>query len=261
MVIRDYTPANASWAALRYDRFGGGGASFLGAQYDWSGIGHSPGGQWGTMISASYFLTAYHYQPSTSLTFYEYNTLTNPHTYPIASLTRVGTTDLCLGKLATPIAPQDNITFYPLLWGTSLDDYLGTVLYNVGQPFRVGRNVVDDFGYVTISPSTTFCMVYDYDNSDLPSVGGDETYLQGGDSGGPSFGAVGGSLGLAGIHWFIYDDHGTSGSGDSFVPAYAAAIDSLMNEPLYLLQIPEPGTMALLLGGCLVLACRARRAA
>jgi hypothetical protein len=255
MLIRDYSLATAP----RYDRFGGGGGLFLGSGYDWSGIGKSPDNRWGTMISPSYFLTAYHWQPSTSLTFYEGNTLTNSHTYAIASLARVGSTDLCLGRLTTPLAAVDNITFYPILWGSSLDEYLGTITYNVGLPFRVGRNVVEGLGSGTDGSSTGFAMMYDYNNSDVPSVGGDETYLQDGDSGGPSFGVAGGLLGLSGIHWGN-DRPARVWSYDSFVPTYAGTIAGMMTDPLYLLLIPEPGSVALLLGACLLAAKRPRRA-
>jgi hypothetical protein len=149
---------------------------------------------------------------------------------------------------------------YPILWGATLDDYMGTLCYNVGQPFRVGRNVVEDFGWGTDGASTGFAMAYDYDNNDVPTVGGAETYLQGGDSGGPSFGVAYGFLGLTGIHW-AHDWPAQVWSYDTFVPFYVPELAAKMDEPLFLLPIPEPATATLLLGACLVLLCRRRHAA
>lgn len=252
-----------AYDAARHDRYySGADKAFLGNGLDWSGVGRTAGGRWGTMISPSYFLTAYHYQPSGTLTFYETDSTALSHDYSIASLSRIGTTDLCLGRLATPLDPADNIAYYPILTAATLGEFLGRILYNVGQPFRVGSNEIDDFQFVSAGGSTTLSMLYDYDNNDIPGVGGDETLLAEGDSGGPSFVTVDGQLGLGGIHWFIYDDGAGHilGSGDSFVPAYASVIATAMSgESPTLMLVPEPGTWLLCLGGTGLLLRRRRR--
>jgi hypothetical protein len=96
-------------------------------------------------------------------------------------------------------------------------------------------------------------MVYAYNPPGTTgSIGQDETYLQPGDSGGPSFAVVNGQLALLGEHYDISgygnpNSDGSSWSGDGFVPYYVNEIDSILpsNQQIAVV-VPEPSSLALL---------------
>ncbi|HEV7298259.1 MAG TPA: trypsin-like serine protease [Tepidisphaeraceae bacterium] len=252
--IDGYTPA-------RHDRFANS-PSFIGAGYDFSGVGHA-GGSWATMISPSYFLTAAHASPAvnSTATFDADNVPGGTVSYTVASAVTLknpdgSNSDLRLGRLTTPLNPLHNIATYaiPLLGDNSA--YIGRSQFVYGRgnagdtSDRVGRNTIDEIippnpndnfdvggveGYATIS-------YYD-DGSGI-----DETFLQGGDSGAPNFIDVGGQLTLVGINWFNATDDKTKewvASGGSFVPAYAQQIaDAMVGESF--VAVPEPGVVGVL---------------
>ena len=157
-----------------------------------------------------------------------------------------------LGRLATQLDPADGINYYPILSLASESSYMGKELFNYGLSNCVGRNTIDGFMDRTSASSGTTgrSMLFDYDNH-LNSVGGDETFLQGGDSGGPSFTNWNGQLALLGVHWFqagpeMVADGGGLGcfSGDTFVPNYLSDIERRMTIET-LTVIPEPSTLVL----------------
>ncbi len=257
MTIRDYD-------AKRHDRFySGNDKAFVGESYDWSGVGNASN-RWVTMVSPTYFLSASHLKPTGSVTFYEENSKsTGGHTYTIAGGQRISVggngTDLWLGKLTTSLDPAHQIKYYSVLDRPSEASYIGMELYNYGKPDRVGRNVVDSFVTATVSGYEGRSMIFDYDDDNVIDVGGDETKLVSGDSGGPSFTPWNGELTLMGIHWFIDTDaDGKELSGDTFVPAYINAINDAMDGES-LTVVPEPATMALWLLALLGLAVSWRR--
>ncbi len=241
MLIRAYEPK-------RHDRFYADvDKAFVGQSFDWSGVGKTHTGKWVTMVSPSYFLSAAHLAPGAGelVTFYEENDRSHPHTYVVADggLRIPGDaalTDLWLGRLTTPLDPGDHIRYYPIL---RLDDdarYVDQEIFNYGKVDRVGRNVVEGILEVTAGGSTGMCMIFDYDDDDVIDVGGDETYLQSGDSGGPSFASWNGELVLLGIHWINgHLEDGTWFSGDTFVPPYIDAIQAHMyGETLTIVPAP-----------------------
>ncbi len=75
LLVRGYSAGTANF----YDRFNNS-PQFIGNPFDWSGIGRSAGGRWGTMVSANYFLSAAHFAPGAgeTLTFYGTNDLNGP---------------------------------------------------------------------------------------------------------------------------------------------------------------------------------------
>jgi hypothetical protein len=201
-----------------------------------------------TMVSPSYFLSAAHLAPDAGdvVTFHEGNDGSTQHAYTVANGGRRisvngSPTDLWLGKLTTPLAPDHHITYYPILLRGSASSYLDMELFNYGKVARVGRNVVDGMQEMTTGGATGMTMVFDYDDNDVIDVGGDETFLQAGDSGGPSFAIWNGELVLLGIHWLNgKPDEGAWFSGDTFVPHYIDAInDSMSGEELTV--VLEPG--------------------
>ncbi|NTV66565.1 MAG: hypothetical protein HGB06_02570 [Chlorobaculum sp.] len=229
-----------SYSAARNNRFyTGSDKNFIGAAYNFSGVGQFSAGHWGTLLSDNYFITATHYAPAIgeTVTFYATNSKSGQHyTYSVAAGTRVGTTDIWIGRLNTAV--DSSIARYPILELPKQSDYLGRVLYNYGSQDIVGRNVVDTIREGSYGGSTNLIAWYDYDNNDTPSVGGDETLLQVGDSGAPSFVATGSGLALVGIHWVsdLYIQ-----SGDSFIPPYANDINTILKQSGQALSVvPEP---------------------
>ena len=258
-VIRNYQP-------LRHDRFYTGiDKAFVGDPYDFSGVGFT-GSNWATLISDCYFISATHFHPSISdtVTFWETNSLAGPsHNYTVAGGQQIGGTDLWVGWLNTAV--NASIARYSVLDLPTYPDYLGLTLYNYGVNHRVGRNVMDDYGLLTAGPSTGQVMGYDYDNSDTPSVGGDEAFIQVGDSGAPSFTVFGGKLTVLGIHWAITDDFPGTDEGessyDTFVPTYIAGLNLVLADKSQSVSVvPEPASALLVLIGAAGLAGRRRRA-
>jgi hypothetical protein len=251
MVIRDFE-------APRHDRFyTGANKDFIGDPYDWSGVGRATSGTWATLVSDSYFISATHFHPAvgSNVTFWETNRLTDPsHTYPVTGGQQIGGTDLWVGWFGTAV--DASLERYPVLDLTDPSAYLGLVQYNYGVNHRVGLNVTEGIGLETVGASTGLVWYADYNNLDTPSVGGDETFLQGGDSGGPTFNVVSGQLALIGIHWAISDEFPRTNEGelfvDSAVPAYIPDINGVLaSQGQALMVIPEPSSELLL---CCILA-------
>lgn len=253
MTIRNYS------AASHYRFYTGSDKNFIGTLYDFSGVGYSSSGSWATLVSDNYFISAAHLHPGTAqtVTFYTSNDPNGTkYTYTVAGGTRIGTTDLWIGWFDTTVNPS--IERYPILTLPENDDYAGLVLYNYGKQDIVGRNVIESINTIYCSPSTGLTAEYDYDNHDIPSVGGDETYLIGGDSGAPSFTVVNANLALVGIHWAHTTSVAVEGASsyDTFVPEYVDEINTVLAaKSQTLMAVPEPDTIwyLMVIAGVLVL--------
>lgn len=236
LMIRDYN------AAEHYRFYSGSDKNFIGESFDFSGVGYSNDGHWATLVSNSYFISASHYHPGAGerVTFWSTNDLTGPsYTYTVAGGTRIGMTDLWVGRFDTVV--DSSIARYPVAMLPTANDYIDRVLYNYGVDQRVGRNVLELLGTAYADPSTGVVAWYDYDNNDSPSVGGDETYLQAGDSGAPSFTVFNSELSLIGVHWAIYKS--PVGSIDTFIPEYYDEVNAVLKTGKQsLTAVPEPGT-------------------
>jgi hypothetical protein len=228
-----------------HDRYySGPDKAFIGASLDFSGVSSNP--PWATMISPQYFITAYHLPANSqsTLTFHEGNDASSgAHTYDVDTGFGFVTTnnnqpsDVYLGRLTAPIPATDHIVFYPVLSLPNSSNYVGMTIYNYGNPNRLGRNVISRIEPYAEGSENQVGMFFDYD---APGLGEDETYLISGDSGGPSFAVVNGTLALLGEHFSTY---GTSGmipfdggppqagdgswwSVDGFIPAYVSQLNS-----------------------------------
>ena len=244
-----------SYSAKNHHRFYTGvDKAFIGDTYDSSGVGRGAN-RWATMISEHYFLSARHLHPDNGSTI-QFFSGNDPggasEDHVVASGQFIGGSDLWLGKLST--APSSSIERYPILNYPSLSSYDNIELYNYGRDAdssntsqRLGRNNFEpgSIGPQTVSGITGESFLYDYDNPG--GMGADETRLAAGDSGGPSFSVINGEFALVGIHWFIYSDMGTLGSGDTFVPNYIADLNAamaMMGESVTTV-IPEPSSLIL----------------
>ena len=202
----------------------GTGAAFIGQGYDWSGVGENQAGQWATMISPSYFISANHYHPGPgdTLTFHLNNDPNGPtYTTGIASGILIpGTVDLYLGKLTSPIPAADDIATYPIWVLPNLAAYTGQNMFVYGTPNKVGQNVIS---YASLS------QVY-YAYSATGGDGPNEAYLMSGDSGAPSFGFANGQLAVVGVHWTNSGSTPYDGAtcSDTNVSSYVAAIQASM---------------------------------
>lgn len=260
LLLQDYS-------APTHDRFADS-SSFIGAAHDWSGVGRGAGGTfWATMISDTYYLSATHHHPSTTVTFFHTNDPTGAsETHAVASGSAIAGTDLWLGKLST--APSAAVKRYPVLDLPASSDYVGLTLFLTGNSsastpaeanMRVGKNVVEAIVTdLTVGASTGTAGFYDYD--DPGGVGASEAKLATGDSGGPSFAvAAGGGLALVGINWFVSTD--PEGSGGTHVPTYLTAIDAAMGteSTTTVTAVPEPGSLGLAGLAALLAGLRARR--
>lgn len=221
MIVRDYAPA-------RHERFyHGSDKDFVGKRYDFSGVGLGNAGHWATLVSDNCFISANHLHPAVgeTVTFWASNELTGASfTYTVTGGARIGTSDLWVGWFDTAV--NTSIARYPIPLQPFLNRYLGLELYNYGMRHRVGRNVLEVITTYSHGGSTGLTAGYDYDNSDTPSVGGDETCLRAGDSGAPSFAVFNSRLALIGIHWSI--TRNPDSSFDTFVPEYFDEIDKVL---------------------------------
>jgi hypothetical protein len=263
-----YITGNVPADPQRYSRYyAGADKAFVGEGLDFSGV--STGGPWATMISPQYFITAYHWPAtgSATLTFHEGNDWNSgAHTYNVDTGYHVTLlydgqpADVFLGRLSAPIPAADHIASYPVVKLPNLSDYTGMAIYNYGAPDAVGRNVISKVEPYIEGGENGPGMFYNYD---LPGVGPDETYLIGGDSGGPSFTVVDGKLALLGEHFSTYgtsgllpggNDYGPPKSGDGswwsvdgFVPAYIDQLNShLPADNQVTVVVPEPSALVLI---------------
>ncbi|HEX4592111.1 MAG TPA: PEP-CTERM sorting domain-containing protein [Gemmataceae bacterium] len=272
--------------------------SFYLSNLDFSGVGWRLPGIFSTaaysvtMIDDIHFLGAWHvhvgnfmnvgdtinFRPAGSTNTLLQRTVANVQNVPNPD---GSTSDVLLGTLNVAFAPGSGIAAYPITPAAVTQQEM----YIYGRQSEVGRNNVSGTQAGINFPidgnpahnETLNAVLYDYDQpgatgltspDGLPStVGNDEAYLNGGDSGGPSFVLTGGQLQIIGTHAAVTDYAGVgltkpagaqddvSFSLDSNLPAYSATIAAM---------VPEPSTTALSLfaaGGALASYVRSRRRA
>jgi hypothetical protein len=247
--------------------------SFIGLPYDWSGVGLSSGGSWATMISPTYFVSATHDHPTSgqTVTFHTDNNPNGPtQTYTVSSFgyqtnssqipgATYSGSDVWMGQLTAPVA--SNIAKYPVEKLAGSSAYIGQTIWTYGYPNRVGKNNIDSISALNgvYTPESTQVMYFDYNATG--GQGPDECYLEGGDSGGPAFAVVNGSLALLGTGFVnavdlglttppgVYNEGIYDGapSGDAFVPFYTDQLQAnMIGETLTTVApVPEPITMTL----------------
>ncbi len=260
MLIRGYS-------AAKHDRFYGEGEEFIGDPYNWSGVGRTDSDNgWATMVSSHYFVSAAHFNPSGTLRFYDTNDPSGDYEeHTIVSGERIGGSDLWLGKIGTTAGVSADVEIYPILKLANHSDYNDLVIYNFGKSnttpeqtnMRLGRNQIDPDSIIQRTDEdnhTGWSFTFDYD---FPTggVGDDETYLQGHDSGGPSFAIHNGAPALVGVHWASQFVPGYGYvSYDTFVPEYISALNAAMdNESVEV--VPEPAALVMLLGALAAYLC------
>ena len=287
MVIQGYS-------AARHDRFAADPA-FLASGFDLSGVGRAEGGGWVTLLkdpgggSPTHFVSADHAAPSGTVHFFTGN---DPNAATVScsvgSGSQIGLTDIWVGTITGcdtssltgyEIAPNDPSSQFgqiALQAGVSSQTY--GALARSTTNMRWGRNKA-----TFLEENTTFIgrtgdwMIYQDDSAEgdlihsapdkVPTaddLNPDETFYQGGDSGGPSFLESAGQLLLVGVHSFKgelstddADDDGNPdldadgqavftpvrrASGDAYLPSSRAAILSQIDAT----AVPEPSAFLLI---------------
>lgn len=200
------------------------GETFVGDGFDWSGVGKRINGasfsNWATLISDQFFVSANHAKPGVGsiVRFWEDNDLGGAHhDRTVVSGQRIGSTDLWVGRLDSVLPgtiahyeiPTSLITTLTSDAGC-LDSYANTEVFTVGirgeRNFAIGKNRYD-VGDETSERNGDFTAVGFIEDLDADTnfIDDHESFLQGGDSGAPSFQVNGGNLELVGIHSYITD--------------------------------------------------------
>jgi len=255
------------------DRFTNSG-SFILNGYSLSGVGQvsSSSGQrrWATLLAPNIVLSAWHYPPPTnsSVTFYLDN---DPNSTPVVrtvtnNSVRVGATDLWIGVLNAPVTGatyydiadealtgppggnSGNIVAAGSLQGVNTFMFGLSPKANVAwRDQAVGRNRISGYwenvGYLGTDDDT---LILEYNQSSSPDYVQYESYLRGGDSGGPMFMEQAGSLVLLGTNAFVL----SNGSGQTV----ASGVNYVGNQATFIRNfiqvngVQEPTTALILWG-------------
>ncbi len=237
--------------------------SFIAANFNLSGIGLTAGAVWGTLISPNVIVSATHYQPSGTITFYPNN---DPTSTPVSrqitgTNLQVGNSDVWLSKLDSPVDSTINIFPYattlltgpsnasvgpnnPLQLG-SAGIYAGLNAYIVGRSpapndntrdHAVGRGIISSFVEDVPFMGLTDALLFPVDNSHPYGA-----TLVGGDSGAPFFVEINNQLVLLGVNSFNLQDNNmvvTAGAA-AYLGNHAASIQNFIN----INAVPEPSSL------------------
>jgi hypothetical protein len=276
LTVNGYSAATAD----RYDRFNNS-ANFLGNPHDWSGIGRTSSGRWGTLISPSFVIGAAHFPPElgTSIRFYSSNDpaggfvdRTIGASVALTQLGFPGSSDLVLTQLSAPVT---GINIYPIAAPMSPASLIGQEIYVWGQAdtpqvqtaMRLGRNEV--FNVIpALNDRVSVGSVFVFDYNTTTGLGPDESRVVTGDSGAPSFLMGPDGPAIVGIHWFntVPADNLTGnldGSGDTLVSSFISELNNAMaatgsSQRVMVSAVPEPAAGMLLALGALVTLIRRR---
>lgn len=222
----------ANYSAATNDRFADD-PSFIGAAYDWSGVGRGSGGHWATLLGDNYFISAVHFHPSTgqTITFKDGNNTNDPtFSYTVAGGFAVPGTDLWIGYTDVAMEPALARYDYTTTSAGSLaasgldavdlfmsgdqvagasggvdDHVVGT---NQGESWREEGTTAMAAPEITLNFSTAagFDQLVTFENLNVDTSNNftfHESQLQSGDSGSPLFTGDGTDLTLQGIGWAV----------------------------------------------------------
>ena len=254
-----------AFSTLENDRFSNSG-QFIMNQYDLSGVAIANDGRFVTMVSNNVFISAHHFYPSdgSSVTFYATNDPSGGSAVrTIQSSQRIGTTDIRIGVLSAPLSSAykaynfstEDITSFstgPNAF-TRSDIYLQNAYilgrspsaFSTSQDLAVGRNVIDNFGNVTVSGTTDLAAISTVNNNGDTNYVTHEAQLTVGDSSAPMFIDDGnGGLTMVGTNWFIGNDGTNDINGQTYLGNYDTEIQNYIDAN----AVPEFMDFALWLG-------------
>lgn len=156
-----------------------------------------------------------------------------------------GVADVVILKLNAPLSTDLGITPFPYLNLASELLYNNTVLTMFGNSRRAGRGVISSFSdqafpAANIDSTRSFTSIYSTLRGNR-----DDSYAVTGDSGSPSFATVNNRPALVGIHLAAGSGPGTNLTIDTFIPHYAAAINTLLAPAGYQLIKANPDSVTL----------------
>lgn len=146
--------------------------------------------------------------------------------------------DLTLLTLSAPFTEADKVDFFPYLALPSEADYFNTSLVAFGWNAKAGRGrltAMDD--YERAGLNLTRLLRFDYR---IQFGGQDDSYLEGNDSGSPTFAMVDGQPALVGTHTAIAYDTQFKANFDTFVPHYVDELNAFMAADGYQLTPSHP---------------------
>jgi fibronectin-binding autotransporter adhesin len=217
--------------------------SFIGAGYDWSGVGWNANNssQSFALLGPRHYIYANHYPAGvgSQLDFTSGDGTVKQYTIQAQSGSLYG--DLAVGSLTAPISAADNIQPYSILFlgyatGLNSNPYEGLQMLQYGWTAKIGWNQLQHVVKFADDPSHYY---FDYS---VDTTTPDRTQLISGDSGSPSFIVTGatGQLFLSGAHYGYYTDG--SGGVDSSAPLALSQISSYMAQTGYLPYVVTPAT-------------------
>ena len=266
------------------DRFANN-PSFVGAGYDWSGVGRAANGTWAVMIAPNVFLSATHYHAGngTTLSFFPGNNAgATAVTGTIASSQQIGGTDLWLGALSAPLpggitsygfmTVPLNEAIFPSSSAANQFVYQSGITPTVGSygasPLTnqaVGTNRIEGFiDSLVVGGSTGDVTVLVQNLSGDPgfTLTSFEAKLNGGDSGSPLMVVSGGALVVAGIAWAVGTVDIDNGPGvierDATVYSYTGNHAGVIQDFIAAHPVPEPHSITLIIAAAGMLLIRRR---
>lgn len=256
-------------------------ASFIGEDFDWSGVGITDRGRWGTLIGPNTVISAGHFAPSGSISFYADNRPGGAATErTIATGEQIADTDLWVGCLSQAV--PDSIATYSIVTDLLTTNNFGAWTHAGGEAYIVGRspspheitqnvaigkNTIVGYGENDVFDSglgtnvDTLGLVYDrpefipgFPNPDYIEF---ESHLEVGDSGAPLFAEVNGELVILGINSFITETTSIA-SHVSYVGNQSDTIHALNAECVAAIPEPRLATPLLLAAICVIFRLRRR---
>ena len=233
-------------------------ANFIGAGFDFSGVARTTNnGRWGTLISSNAALTARHFPPSVGSTFEFYpgnDPTATPSIAIVTSIVRVGNTDLSIaildrnvdsriavydfateeyvGDAPVTITNPDGTTATQTFFNTNprLVDIVGdrALMVGVSQSTNpststdqaVGENLVFAYSENVVfgSNSDNDSIILERDAVGSANALTHESYVRGGDSGGPTFliGSATNELVLIGVNSYQLNGGSFQSSGSTY---------------------------------------------
>lgn len=190
----------------------------------------STGGQF-ALITPQHVLFARHFAPPLGFTIRFRNSLGQELTRRVTARIDVpngsgGIADVQILKLSAPISPDQGIIPLPYLNLASEALYNNTPITLFGNTLRAGSGVISgftDFSDPTIDTTRVYTTFYSNFGTNQ-----DDAYIEGGDSGSPTFATVNGTPALVAVHLASGSTPFGFTSLDSFVPEYAPAINTLL---------------------------------
>ncbi len=268
-----------SFSAATNDRFAND-PSFVGAAYDFSGVGRDALGHWAVMLSPTVFLSAHHHQPVGSLIFYPGNDpAATPETVMIDEGQRIGGTDLYIGRLDSPVSAAIKtysfVTIPPGSINTLSNAYVfmngispTTAGYGSGSPDvtdqTVGTNLIEGFQSELTVGSAVGDAIFTIRNLAGDGIYGygvttHEAQLAVGDSGSPLFALSGGNLVVAGISWAVGTLNLAIGPREFSAYTYTGSYTGAIEDYIEVAAVPEPSSLLLISASAMLLGLRRRK--